>query len=433
MISADLIIIGGGPGGYETAIEAAAAGLDVILFERGEVGGTCLNRGCIPTKALCRSAEVLDTVKDAATYGVDVTGFTPDYSRAHKRMEEVVTMLRDGVAASLAKVNVINAEATLNADRRVEAAGETYEAPRIIIATGSKPAALPIPGADLAMTSDDLLKLDTLPAGICIIGGGVIGMEFASILNSFGVAVTVVEYCKEILPPFDTDIAKRLRSQLSRKGIKFILGAAVTSIAPGMTVTYNGKKGEATIEAEAVLMATGRRPVFPDGLEEAGVDFTPKGIITADDMSTTAPGIYAIGDVNGRCMLAHAATAQGRVVLGEKIDLDVIPSAVFTHPEVAMVGLTQAQAIDRYDAVEVKSIMYGTSGKAVAMGEPMGLVKMLIVKDKVVGCSILGAHASDLIQEAALAMAAGLSVDAIADTVHAHPTLCELMMNVARQ
>lgn len=150
-------------------------------------------------------------------------------------------------------------------------------------------------------------------------------------------------------------------------------------------------------------------------------------------MSTTAPGIYAIGDVNGRCMLAHAATAQGRVVLGEKIDLDVIPSAVFTHPEVAMVGLTQAQAIDRYDAVEVKSIMYGTSGKAVAMGEPMGLVKMLIVKDKVVGCSILGAHASDLIQEAALAMAAGLSVDAIADTVHAHPTLCELMMNVARQ
>ena len=437
MDRSDIIIIGGGPGGYETAIEAAARGLKVTLFERDALGGTCLNRGCIPTKALCRSAEVLATVAEAAAYGVDTSGVKPDYARAHARMEEVVAMLRDGVKASLSAVTIVNAEARLTAENTVEADGLIYEASRIIIATGSRPAPLPIPGADLAIDSDTLLKLTELPASMVIIGGGVIGMEFASVLNTFGVDVTVVEYCKEILPPFDPDIAKRLRSQLSRRGIKFILSAAVTAINPcdgGKAVTYTGKKGEASVTAETVLMATGRHPVMPEGLEEAGVEFTPKGIWTDDRMMTSTEGIYAIGDVNGRCMLAHAATAQGRVALGDNINLDIVPSAVFTRPEAAMVGLTQAQAIERYESVETRTVQYGTSGKAVAMGEAVGVVKMLMLPEsrKIVGCSILGAHASDLIGEVALAMNAGLSADAVADTIHAHPTLGELVMNACK-
>ena len=432
-MNSDIIIIGGGPGGYETAIEAVAHGKKVILFERDKLGGTCLNRGCIPTKALCRSAEVLHTVREAASMGVNVDGVTPDFGVAHTRMEQVVSQLRDGVEASMRGIEVIHAEASLTPDGGVMADGVKYEAPCVIISTGSKPAALPIPGAELAMTSDDLLALSELPKSICIIGGGVIGMEFASILNTFGVEVTVVEYCKEILPPFDPDIAKRLRSSMSRRGVKFILSAAVTAIEPGR-VLYNGKKGEATVEGEAVLMATGRRPVFPAGLKEAGVEFSPKGIVVDDSMRTSVEGIYAIGDVNGRCMLAHAATAQGRVVLGEKIDLDVIPSAVFTYPEAAMVGLTQAAAAEKYGDVQVKQIMYGVSGKAVAMREPMGVVKLITYGPDhlIAGASILGAHASDLIQEVAFAMANGLGAEAISRTIHAHPTLCELVMLAAK-
>lgn len=430
----DVIIIGAGPGGYETAIEAAHRGLKTVLFERDKVGGTCLNRGCIPTKALCRSAEVLETVRDAARFGVEIGAVKLDYAVAHARMVDVVDQLRQGVEASLKGVDVVYAEARITPEGDVEADGKVYSAPRVIIATGSRTASLPIPGAELAMNTTAMLAAEKLPESIVIIGGGVAGMEFACVLNSFGVEVTVVEYCKEILPSVESDIAKRLRSVLSRKGIKFVLGAAVTAISregdDAYRVTYNGKKGEDSVVSAAVLMAVGFRPVFPEGLEAAGIEFTPRGIVVDDKMQTSRPGIYAIGDVNGRFLVAHAATAQGRVALGDDINLNVVPSVVFTSPEISMVGMST----DRLKAAGVtdlksSTVLYGTSGKALAMGEPFGVVKLTTdPAGQILSCTILGAHAGDLIQEVALAMGRGITAHEMADVIHSHPTLCELVM-----
>ncbi|MDE5573130.1 MAG: FAD-dependent oxidoreductase, partial [Muribaculaceae bacterium] len=219
MNQADLIIIGAGPGGYETAAEAAAEGLNVVIIERGELGGTCLNRGCIPTKALCRSAQVALDVKEAALYGVDVNGVTLNYGAAAIRKDSVVAQLREGVEMALSHCTVVHGDAKFVEPRIVVVGEESYTAPKIIIATGSAPARLPIPGAELAVDSDRLLSMTSFPENVTIIGGGVIGMEFASILNAFSVNVTVVEYCKEILPPFDKDISKRLKMALAKRGI----------------------------------------------------------------------------------------------------------------------------------------------------------------------------------------------------------------------
>jgi dihydrolipoamide dehydrogenase len=435
MIEVDVIIIGAGPGGYETAAEAAHLGKNVVLIERDELGGTCLNRGCIPTKCLCRSAEVISTIKESQAFGVQVDGISYDYAKAVERMGEVVGQLREGVASVLKGVTVVKGEAKFESSHVVSVGDEQYTAPQIIIATGSAPAMLPIEGAELAITSDELLKMTELPKSIVIIGGGVIGMEFASILNAFGVEVTVIEFLKEILPPFDKDIAKRLRSTLSRRGINIITGAGVTALHPGITVDYQGKKGIESVHADVVVMAVGRRPVVPQGTAEAGIEVGRRGVVTNDKLETTAAGVYAIGDVNCRCMLAHAATAQGRVVLGEDIDLSVVPSAVFTSPEVAMVGLTEEQCKEKGLNIKVTKAMFGGNGKALAMGEGQGLVKLICDADngKILGCHILGPHAADLVQEPATVMASGLSVKAIATSIHGHPTLSEVVLNAAMQ
>ncbi len=433
MTESDIIIIGSGPGGYATAAEAAAEGLKVTLFERDLLGGTCLNRGCIPTKALVRSAEVAATVAEAAEFGVDTQAPTLNYAAAARRKDAVVGELREGVATLLQGVNVVNAEARLTGARTVEAAGETYTAEKIIIATGSRPATIPMEGAELALDSDAALVLTELPASMVIIGGGVIGMEFASIFAAFGVKVTVVEYCPEILPPFDAEVAKRLRMSLKRRGIDIVTAARVTAIKPGMTVEAEVKGRSKQFAAEAVLMAVGRRPVLPEGLETLGIA-TNRGFITVDDsMQTSVEGIYAIGDVNGRCMLAHAAEAQGRRVLGKEVNLDVIPSAVFTHPECAMVGFTEQQAADRGLTFKVGKATFRANGKALAMGKTDGLVKILTADDgRLLGCHICGPHAADLIQEAATAMAAGLPTAQLVATVHGHPTLSETVLAAAR-
>lgn len=429
MQTCDLIIIGSGPGGYEIAAEAARQGKSVTIIERDLLGGTCLNRGCIPTKCLCATASTILTVQRAAQFGVDVDAYAAHYDRAAERMAQVVAQLRGGIEQLLKGVHVVKGEARLAADRQVIVGDEVYTAEQILIATGSRPASLPIPGAELAMTSDDFLKLTTLPQRVCIIGGGVIGMEFASILAAFGVEVSVVEYCKEILPPFDKEVAKRLRSTLSRRGIKIVVGAAVTAIREGMQVVYAGKKGDETIECDAVIMAVGRRPVVPQGCEEAGVNLTPRGFIEVDDdMLTSAPGIYAVGDVNGRCMLAHAAAAQARVALGEDVDLELIPSAVFTIPECAMVGLTEEQCKEQEIDYATAKAMFAGNGKALAMGEGEGFVKIIYSKDTrmLLGCHIIGPHAADIIAEATAFMADGTNIDEIAvGVVHGHPTLSE--------
>ena len=442
----DIIIIGAGPGGYETAADAAAHGLTVAIVERDQMGGTCLNRGCIPTKALCRNAEVINLMRESELWGVKTGEMAFDYTPVFERKEAVVKQLREGVEMLMGApgITAIKGEACLKDANTVVVNGEEYSAKNIIIATGSAPRGLPIEGADLAMTSDDILAMETLPKSLCIVGGGVIGMEFAAVFSTFGVEVTVIEYCKEILPPFDKDVAKRLKTVLSKRGIKIITSAAVNGITEGedgMTVTYELKGKPQSVTCEKVLMSVGRQPVLPQGIDTVGVTVGRRGIEVDDNMMTNVPGVYAIGDVNGRMMLAHAASAQGQralhAILGkaDDIKLDIVPSAVFTVPELAMVGLTEEQCAERSLDVTVKKAFFRSNGKAVAMNETDGLLKMIVdnATRQIVGCHICGAHAADLIQEVVTAMNAGATIDLLARSIHGHPTLSEVTMAAARQ
>lgn len=429
--TADIIIIGGGPGGYETAALAAGRGKHVILFERDSLGGTCLNRGCMPTKCLCASAQRLDEIRSAARLGIVTGDASVDFKAVNERKDAILAELRKGVENSLRDVEIIRAEARFSGPATVTAEGQDYNAEKIIIATGARPASLNIPGADTALDSDGVLALGEVPESMVIIGGGVIGLEFASIFASFGCKVTVIEYCKEILPGFDTEIARRLRAYLSRRGIDFVLGAEVKAI-DGNTVACTQKSKDKTIEAACIVMAVGRRPVIPDGLEAAGIETDRRGfIITGEYMQTSAKGIYAIGDVNGRCMLAHAASAQGRKVLGEDVNLNIIPAVVFTEPECASVGLTAEIAGDGFFSVKVP---FGAVGKALASDDAEGLLKLTVEKSngRIAGCQAVGAHSADLIAEAAAAIYGGLTARQLAlNLVHAHPTMSELLVAVS--
>ena len=442
----DIILIGAGPGGYETAADAAAQGLTVAIVERDQMGGTCLNRGCIPTKALCRNAEVVNLMREGEVWGVKTGEIAFDYAPVFERKEAVVKQLREGVEMLMGApgITAIKGEASLKDANTVVVNGEEYSAKNIIIATGSAPRGLPIPGAELAMTSDDILAMQTLPKSLCIVGGGVIGMEFAAVFASFGVEVTVIEYCKEILPPFDKDVAKRLKTVLNKRGIKIITSAAVNGITQGedgLTVTYDLKGKPQSVTSEKVLMSVGRQPVLPQGLDAVGVTVGRRGIEVDDNMMTNVKGVYAIGDVNGRMMLAHAASAQGQRALhaimgkADDIKLDIVPSAVFTVPELAMVGLTEDQCTEQGLDVTVKKAFFRSNGKAVSMNETDGLIKMIVdnATRQIVGCHICGAHVADLIQEVVTAMNAGATVDLLARSIHGHPTLSEVVMTAARQ
>lgn len=435
MIESDIIIIGAGPGGMELCGLALKQNRRVVVIERDHIGGTCLNRGCIPTKALCKSAEVVNTVKESSKYGVAISGLSLDYGKASLRKDEVVTALREGAEASLKGATIVRGEASFVDAHTVEVDGELYSAQMIVIATGSEPSLLPIPGSELCITSDQLLQMDHLPEDICIIGGGVIGMEFACILASFDVKVSVVEFCPEILPNFDREIGKRLKSLLSRKGIKLITSAAVKAVRPGFEVEYESKGKIQTISASCVLMAVGRKPVIPRGAESIGIKVGRRGIEVDSAFSTTVPGVYAIGDVNGKMMLAHAASAQASVLMGEKVCLEVVPSAAFTSPECAMVGLTEEQCKASGINYRTSKFLFRANGKAMSMGDTDGFVKMIIESEseKVLGCHIIGPHAADLLQEAAICMTSGLTADAIASTIHAHPTLNEVVSNAIKQ
>jgi dihydrolipoamide dehydrogenase len=410
------------------------------------MGGTCLNRGCIPTKALCRNAEVINLMREAEVWGVKTGEMAFDYAPVFERKEAVVKQLREGVEMLMGApgITAIKGEAVLKDANTVVVNGEEYHAKNIIIATGSAPRGLPIEGADLAMTSDDILAMETLPKSLCIVGGGVIGMEFAAVFSTFGVEVTVIEYCKEILPPFDKDVAKRLKTVLSKRGIKIITSAAVNGITrgdEGYTVSYELKGKPQSVTCEKVLMSVGRQPVLPQGLDAVGVTVGRRGIEVDDNMMTNVKGVYAIGDVNGRMMLAHAASAQGQRALhaimgkADEIKLDIVPSAVFTVPELAMVGLTEEQCAERDMDVTVKKSFFRSNGKAVAMNETDGLIKMIVdnATRQIVGCHICGAHAADLIQEVVTAMNAGATVDLLTRSIHGHPTLSEVMLTAARQ
>lgn len=430
----DLIVIGSGPGGQEAAARAASEGKSVALIEKGLLGGTCLNRGCIPTKCLCAAAERLWNASHSEEFGIVCDGIHADFGAAARRAHEIVASIRQDVANAFADIDVFQGEARVAEGRTVVVGANFLKGREIIIATGSKPAPFPAAGAEYVENSDDFLLRETLPESVVIVGGGVIGLEFASVISSFGVPVTVVEFCPEILPGFDAEVAKRLRSYLGRHGVKFAVGARVIAVEKAETtlaVRYESRGKEISVSAETVINATGRRPVLPEGLEEAGIKLTARGFIETDEnFATTAPGVFAIGDVNGRCMLAHAASAQARVVAGKDVHPGIIPAVVFTNPECASVGHCVADS----DAFKAAKVPYSANGKALAAGEDEGFVKLVYDASSgvITGCQALGAHAGDLVAVATLAIDRGMTVaDLAVNTVAAHPTFSELLQSAA--
>lgn len=425
----DIIIIGSGPGGYRAAGYALQQGKQVVIIEKAEAGGTCLNSGCIPTKCLAHDAEANAS----------------DFPAAAERKRNVMNQLRQGIEQLLSApgITLVRGEATFKDARTVTVDGIDYEADDIIIATGSSSKMPPVEGIDnpRVITSTEALNFQTLPAEIVIIGAGVIGMEFASILSRFGAKVSVIEYLKECLPVIDKDIAKRVRKQIEKlQGVTFYMDSAVKAINDNEVVFVSNKNGKETrLECPAcpVLIATGRKPNIEGlNLEAAGVEYSPKGITVNDNMLTSVPHIYAIGDVTGRQMLAHAATFMGfravNAIVGkaDKIRFDIMPSAIFTYPEAAAVGLTEDQC--KQQGIECRALKgyYRANGKALAIDEPEGMVKLVAGADgRILGCTSYGAHSADIVQEVTAYMNCNATVADIAYSVHIHPTLSEILQD----
>ena len=450
-----IIIIGAGPGGYETALLAARRNVEVVLIESGPVGGTCLNEGCIPTKAFCKNAEVLDGLREAEEFGVTGLSYGFDFKKVVERKNAVVYQLRGGVEGLLGHKNItlVRGKASFKDQYTVVVDDKEYSADYVIIATGSVSASLPIDGADLpgVITSKEILDVDEVPQRLCVIGGGVIGLEFASIFRSFGSEVTVLEYCKDILPRFDTDLAKRLKQSLSKRGIEINTQAQVTGISETSgeyTISFIRKGKEESVVSDKVLMAVGRRANIGSlNLSDAGVEFTPRGVLVNNVMQTNVPHIYAIGDINGQMMLAHAATFQGIVALDHimgienEIDLSVMPAAVFTSPEAASVGLTEDECKEKGIPVKCLKSFFRANGKAVTMGETDGFCKVVVAAEpkegaespyepgRVLGCHMYGPHSSDIIQEACALISRKVTVSEFHDIIHTHPTLTEVLQS----
>lgn len=450
MICADVIIIGAGPGGYETAIAAAKKGLQVILIESQKTGGTCLNEGCIPTKCLHKNAEFLLELSDADKLGVAVPALHPDIHQIMARKNEIVSKLSDGVKTliNIPGINFVRGKAYF-IDKHIvgiEDTNEQYTANNIIIATGSVIKIPPIDGITLpgVLTSTSILNVDYIPQSLCVIGGGVIGLEFASIFNALGCHVTVIEFCKEILPNLDSEIAKRLRMTLKQKGINIITQAAVRSLSQmdeELTVSYEYKGKILQCNVQNVLCAIGRKAnVKALNLSDIGIEYNEKGIVVDEHLQTNIEGIFAIGDVNGKCQLAHAAVAQGTVVLDyilrqeTTVRLDLIPSVVFTIPEVASIGMSEDECRKNALSYNVHKSFYRTNGKALAMNATDGIVKIISdqATGKVLGCHMYGAHASDIIQEIVTLMYFSGTINDLRSIIHSHPTLCETILDAAK-
>ena len=441
-MKSDIIIIGSGPGGYRTAAYAAAKGKTVTIFEEGPLGGTCLNVGCIPTKTFARSAEAAGEMRNAAQLGLKA--IEPEFSLADivARKDAIVDQLRQAIAGVLSApgITLVNAKAEFVDDHTVEAAGERYTADNIIIASGSSHKSLRIEALDESMllTSDTLLSLTEFPRRLVIVGAGVIGMEFASIFRQLGAEVTVVEFLKECIPALDADVAKRLRKVLEKQGVEFYMQSAVKSIANGC-LTFERKGKEQSIEADKVLVAVGRKPnVEGFALEKTSIKYDARGIEVDDDMLTNVPGVYAIGDVNARMMLAHAATMQGlhvvNTIVGVKDDirLDIMPAAIFTNPEAACVGKTEEQLKADGVDIEVRKKNYRTNGRALAMAEPEGMIKLVADKNsgEILSCHAYGAHSADIVQEISALMCKHTTVQQLHEMVHIHPTINEMLQEI---
>lgn len=409
MMQTNLLIIGAGPGGYRAAEYAAHEGLQVVIVEQDEVGGTCLNRGCIPTKTYVHSAS---------------------FAEAVERQQQVVAQLRSGVEAILSQPNItlLRGHAEFVDANTVRVGEETIAAKNIIIATGSSAKMPPIDDINdpRVMTSTELLQLKEQPKRLCIIGAGVIGMEFASVFNRFGTEVTVIEFLKECLPMVDSDVAKRLRKLLEKRGITFKMKTAVQHMAD--------------LDADAILVATGRKANTEGlNLEAAGITLAPNGTIPVDDnYQVVNSKCYAIGDVNGRQMLAHAAEMQAlRVInhiVGKKdgIRFDIMPAAIFTEPEAACVGFSEDLLKEQGIDYVCKKSFWRANGKALAMNETEGLLKLFAdAEGRILGCHAFGAHAADIIQEVSVLMCRDTTLAQLRDMVHIHPTLSEVLKTAA--
>jgi len=444
----DVVVIGAGPGGYVAAIRAAQLGGRVALAEERELGGVCLNRGCIPTKALVASVHALRVARSGGEYGFRADDVAPDFGGMARRKDRVVAGLRKGVASLLKrnKVEVIEGRGRLLDRRTVEVQRKdgtiSLRTRNVILATGSeplRPKGFPFDG-ERVITSDEAIELTELPASVIIVGGGYIGAEWASILSGLGVEVTIVEMMDQLLPRSDGDVARELLRAFKKSGVKVFLGTRAEAVNVGTSAVTCRLTGGETISAEKMLVCIGRAIRSADlGLEEAGVRTEGGAIVVDDHCRTSAPGIYAIGDVTGKLMLAHVASRQGIVAaecaMGHETtaDLRVVPACVFTDPEIAAVGRTATEC--RADGVEVReaSFPFAALGMAHALGDTRGFVKIVgeAKSGVVLGVHIIGSHASALIGEAALAMTMEATVEEFAATIHAHPTLPESLMEGA--
>ena len=437
----DAIVVGGGPGGYECAIRLSQNGLKTALVEEAELGGTCLNRGCIPTKTLLHSADIYHDAKNGAPFGVSADHVTFDYA-VSKQLSNGVAFLEKSHG-----VTVFADHATLTDRQTVHlAGGEDLTCDHLIVATGSSPARIPIPGVDLpgVVDSTGLLNMTTCPKHIIIVGGGVIGVEFATFFYRLGVPVTIVEMLDRLLGPLDKDVTSFVEAELKSCGVELVLGVKVESIEDGLKVHYasvkDGAKG--TVEGDVVLLAGGRAPNTRGiGLDTIGVKMDRKGFVEVDGLCrTNVPGVYAIGDINGKMQLAHVASAQGLLVADhiagkpcKQLHYERIPSCVYCNPETAMVGLTEEQARATGRDVGVGTFSLSGNGKALTMEEGRGFVKLIAREEdgKLVGAAVAGPDASNLISVLTLALTNGLTPEAIISTVFPHPTLGEVIHEAA--
>ena len=442
----DVIVIGGGPGGYVAAERAAARGAGVLLVEQSHLGGVCLNVGCIPTKTLIHSAKLFRSARDASRFGVDVEGAAYNLENAMSWKQQVVETLRRGVGSQMERhgVEVVSGTASIEDRHTVSVADQRFVGKNLIIATGSSPAALPVKGADLSIVMDSttILEIDALPQRLAIVGGGYIGMEFASYFSNLGVEVAVIEMLPEIVPLLDPDIATLLRSSLPDVG--FHLGARVEEITSNAVLFQNKEAQTERVEADMVLAAVGRTPnVDGFGLEHTGVDFDRRGARVDERMSTNVPGIYAVGDVTGRSLLAHAASRMGEVavntILGgtepgprrtDRMRFEAVPWVVYTDPEIAGVGLSERTAQEQGVEVKTARMPLRANGRFLAEhGPERGACKVIVdaASRRLLGVQVIGTPCSEIIFGAAAMIEAELRVEDIRELVAPHPTVSEIL------
>lgn len=439
-MSYDIAVIGAGPGGYVAAIHAAHKGKKVVLIEKEEVGGVCLNRGCIPTKAIAASAELLHRAKNAANLGVSISGeVSCDFTRVMERKSQIIAGLVKGIRQLIKgnKIELIQGTAKFTSPKSISVNETNIEANNIIIATGSSWANIPRldPDGELIVTSDHMLELKALPKKLLIVGGGVIGCEFASIMRTMGVEVTIVEMMNSLLSLEDAFVGKQLTRSFEKRGIKVFTGTTIKDIQRDAAFSHATLSNDQTIETDKILVSVGRRP-FIGGLDldAAGVK-SERGFILVDEcLKTNIDHIYAIGDVIGNYMLAHVASEEGVVAVdnicgdARKMSYDAIPRPIFTHPEIASVGLSEAQIKEKGIAFKTGRFSFMAIPKAVCEGDTDGTMQVYTTEDgKILGATIMGPHATDMISEVGVAIQNGLLAKDVAHTIHAHPTNSEIV------